>query len=336
MLQIGVWDERRGAPTPLPTPQAARYAEGVRRFDFDSGLAPYDLAACAAWHDLACFIDPLLLKRLMPVSARLRVPSRQRVCDILQLVNHIQQETLSKAGLAACPTPFVPCITLQGGGEISVMAEALDPELMHPKTEAERRLVAQLQVRWCSSRRGGLCCRAATASVHAPWHCWQVRTSVWPVPTGRPNAAANPQEGHARQQQRRAEERSAAAAMEADGPGSEAAGSSEQAPSTAGAAAAAGPGASGRDETRWGRCTYTRLPRLVKPPGASGAALTALNLDKTAALEAAAAAAGDPSGKALLGELQFAFIAFVFGQSLEGGAAEGLVMRETSWGCTLV
>jgi hypothetical protein len=34
----------------------------------------------------------------------------------------------------------------QVGGEISVMAEALDPDLMQPRTEAERRLVAQLQV----------------------------------------------------------------------------------------------------------------------------------------------------------------------------------------------
>lgn len=49
-------------------PQAGRYAEGVRRFDFDSGLAPYDLAACATWHDLSCFIDEPLLQRLMPVS----------------------------------------------------------------------------------------------------------------------------------------------------------------------------------------------------------------------------------------------------------------------------
>lgn len=42
---------------------------------------------------------------------------------------------------------IVPPTHLQPGGEISVMGEALDPDLMHPRTEAERRLVAQLQVR---------------------------------------------------------------------------------------------------------------------------------------------------------------------------------------------
>lgn len=47
--------------------QVARYAEGVRRFDFDAGLAPYDLAACARWRDLSCFIDEQLLKKLLPV-----------------------------------------------------------------------------------------------------------------------------------------------------------------------------------------------------------------------------------------------------------------------------
>jgi A1 cistron-splicing factor AAR2 len=69
------------------------------------------------------------------------------------------------------------------------------------------------------------------------------------------------------------------------------------------------------------------LPRLVKTPGASGAELTALNLDKTAALEEAASQTGDPSGKALLGELQFAYITFLFGQSLEGARSIGAVAQ---------
>lgn len=51
----------------LAPPQVERYAAGVRRFDFDAGLAPYDLSACARWHDLSCFIDEPLLKRLLPV-----------------------------------------------------------------------------------------------------------------------------------------------------------------------------------------------------------------------------------------------------------------------------
>jgi hypothetical protein len=81
---------------------------------------------------------------------------------------------------------------------------------------------------------------------------------------------------------------------------------------------AGGERAARQAKARWGRCFYTRLPRLVKALGAQGAELTALNLDKSAALEAAMASIGDVSGKALLAELQFAYIAFLFGQSLEG------------------
>ena len=74
----------------------------------------------------------------------------------------------------------------------------------------------------------------------------------------------------------------------------------------------------GKAQARWGRCFYTRLPRAVRAPGVQGAALTALNLDKTAALEQALGGLGDASGQQLLGELQFAYVAFLCGQSLEG------------------
>eukprot|EP00878_Enallax_costatus_P017015 GHUV01017863.1.p1 GENE.GHUV01017863.1~~GHUV01017863.1.p1 ORF type:complete len:319 (+),score=153.78 GHUV01017863.1:49-1005(+) len=82
---------------------------------------------------------------------------------------------------------------------------------------------------------------------------------------------------------------------------------------------------------RGSRCRYTALPRLLKVPGTSAAQLTALNMDKTGLLEQAmqrySSSSGssgsphqrdDPQGIQLVGELQFAFIAFVFGQSLEG------------------
>ena len=63
-----------------------------------------------------------------------------------------------------------------------------------------------------------------------------------------------------------------------------------------------------------GDAAFTR----VRAPGVQGAALTALNLDKTAALEQALGGLGDASGQQLLGELQFAYVAFLCGQSLEG------------------
>ena len=79
-----------------------------------------------------------------------------------------------------------------------------------------------------------------------------------------------------------------------------------------------------------GRCFYTRLPtRLVKQPGLSAAELTARNLDKSPVLldaveawwggrflPSTAGGVGPLAG--LLGELQFAFVAFVYGQSLDG------------------
>jgi hypothetical protein len=83
---------------------------------------------------------------------------------------------------------------------------------------------------------------------------------------------------------------------------------------------------------------------VLKLQGATPAQLTALNVDKTSLLQQAAAryqqppSTGDSStggstaqpaqhgeavrGLEVVGELQFAFIAFVFGQSLEGGCVD--------------
>jgi len=175
-------------------------------------------------------------------------------------------------------TTHAPHRLTQVGGEISLMAEALDPDLMQPRTEAERKLVQQLQ-------EGHARQQERTAALHA--------TPMDTAPMDTDTAAA-----------------AAAAAAQ----GSEVSTSAgEQHGGSSGSCAAAG-----SDQTRWGRCFYTRLPRLVKAPGAQGAELTALNLDKTAALEQVAAAGGDSSGKRLLGELQFAYLAFLLGQSLEG------------------
>ena len=44
-----------------------RYACGVRNFDFDAGLAPYNFAAYGAWLELAGGISPETLERLLPV-----------------------------------------------------------------------------------------------------------------------------------------------------------------------------------------------------------------------------------------------------------------------------
>ncbi|XP_057441952.1 uncharacterized protein LOC130733724 isoform X3 [Lotus japonicus] len=64
-------------------------------------------------------------------------------------------------------------------------------------------------------------------------------------------------------------------------------------------------------------CYYTTIPRVVKCKGISGQELTSLNLDKTQLLETLLAKDYGGSEDLLLGELQFAFIAFLMGQSLE-------------------
>lgn len=53
----------------LPT-QAGRYAAGVARFDFDRGLAPYDLARYGQWAGLSCHISAAVLQQLLPVSKK--------------------------------------------------------------------------------------------------------------------------------------------------------------------------------------------------------------------------------------------------------------------------
>ncbi|KAG5081252.1 hypothetical protein GLYMA_02G247400v4 [Glycine max] len=64
-------------------------------------------------------------------------------------------------------------------------------------------------------------------------------------------------------------------------------------------------------------CYYTSIPHVVKCKGISGQELTSLNLDKTHLLETLLTKDYGDSEDLLLGELQFAFIAFLMGQSLE-------------------
>jgi len=49
--------------------EAGRYASGVRRFEFDSQLAPYDFSRWPAWRALSDAITPADLQRLTPARA---------------------------------------------------------------------------------------------------------------------------------------------------------------------------------------------------------------------------------------------------------------------------
>ncbi|KAI5684353.1 hypothetical protein M9H77_05581 [Catharanthus roseus] len=64
-------------------------------------------------------------------------------------------------------------------------------------------------------------------------------------------------------------------------------------------------------------CYYTSIPRVIKHKGLSGQELTNLNVDKTQLLESILLKEYGGAEDLLLAELQFAFIAFLMGQSLE-------------------
>ncbi|XP_028794826.1 protein AAR2 homolog isoform X1 [Neltuma alba] len=64
-------------------------------------------------------------------------------------------------------------------------------------------------------------------------------------------------------------------------------------------------------------CYYTSVPSVIKCKGMQGQELTSLNLDKTQLLETLLEKDYGGSEDLLLGELQFAFVAFLMGQSLE-------------------
>ncbi|XP_068637838.1 uncharacterized protein [Aristolochia californica] len=62
---------------------------------------------------------------------------------------------------------------------------------------------------------------------------------------------------------------------------------------------------------------YTIIPNIVKQKGISGEELTSMNLDKTQLLETILTKNFGGEEDLILGELQFAFIAFLMGQSLQ-------------------
>ncbi|KAK9846229.1 hypothetical protein WJX84_010289 [Apatococcus fuscideae] len=61
------WDASVEALTDLPDQdEVDRYTLGVRRYDFDAGLAPYNLSAYATWQRLSGHITPAVIEQLQP------------------------------------------------------------------------------------------------------------------------------------------------------------------------------------------------------------------------------------------------------------------------------
>ncbi|KAG2496037.1 hypothetical protein HYH03_005959 [Edaphochlamys debaryana] len=227
--------------------EAERYALGVRRYDFDAGLAPYNLHAWRQWVALTDRLDAEVIAALQPLGGS--------IC------------TATEASNAECD------------------AEA------GPESAAEARLREQL--------REGREARARAAAAAAGAGDTAAGTSV-----GADSASGS------------------GSAMEVDAgstavtPGSAPAPAST--PGQGDGGAAEGPtGGGGAGNKGPGRCFYTALSRLIKKEGLTPAQLTAANLDRTAQLEAAAGRWGGDACR-LVGEAQFAFAAFVFGQSMQG------------------
>ncbi|PIN03806.1 mRNA splicing factor [Handroanthus impetiginosus] len=80
-------------------------------------------------------------------------------------------------------------------------------------------------------------------------------------------------------------------------------------------------------------CYYTAIPRVVKHKGMCGTELTNLNIDKTQLLESILMKEYGGDEDSLLAELQFAFIVFLMGQSLEAFLQWKLLVS-LLFGCT--
>lgn len=52
----------------LPSAQVERYAEGMRRFDFDAGLAPYQLDTYSLWQRLTPHVTAAAISRIAPAQ----------------------------------------------------------------------------------------------------------------------------------------------------------------------------------------------------------------------------------------------------------------------------
>jgi A1 cistron-splicing factor AAR2 len=62
--------------------EAERYAAGVRRMEFDSGLAPYNLALVQTWKELTSCLSPSVIDRLMPVSGSISIMAESSDADL--------------------------------------------------------------------------------------------------------------------------------------------------------------------------------------------------------------------------------------------------------------
>ena len=179
----------------------------MRRFDFDAGLAPYDLASYGQWRALSDLLTPAVLERLSPAQARppptpwscvsrhgtllLTCPDTYHMHGVLpwlrcnkaeSALNFALAKSLGSRHLARSALQLKRrsrphalrlhfCLALQGA-HFSVTAEA-DPALTAPRSPAEARLAAQLTGAAPAAARPAGALHEARLYAHAPVMIWR-------------------------------------------------------------------------------------------------------------------------------------------------------------------
>ncbi|GIL90161.1 hypothetical protein Vretifemale_17867 [Volvox reticuliferus] len=252
-----------GDLNPFAALQAQQYSLGVRRYEFDWGLAPYNLHAWQQWRDLTSCLHARVVDEIQPVGGN--------ICTA-------EEVALDDQGLEP------------GGRGDGVAGRS--------GREAEVRLRQQL-------REGQATRRAAATKIQTEASAAGAAKADTPI---EPCSSA----ALSRYGGEDMKEETTAGRTETGG-GTEERGPSQRAGNDGAA------GRSHRPNPGLCRCFYSEIPRLVKAAGLNPAQLTALNMDRSRQMEALAAARWGGDMVAVVGEMQFAFIAFIFGQSLQGG-----------------
>lgn len=73
-VEVWRWSDYHEALMRLPDEEEEeRYRQGVKRFDFDAGLAPYDLRSLGVWRSLSRYLDGEAIHKLSPSSGGISI-----------------------------------------------------------------------------------------------------------------------------------------------------------------------------------------------------------------------------------------------------------------------
>ncbi|MEW5306662.1 MAG: hypothetical protein WDW36_009113 [Sanguina aurantia] len=326
--------------------EAERYAHGVRRFDFDASLAPYNLNSLRQWRGLSCHISGDVIARLSPVGGVISVTAGGEELDEgapktaaeARLVSQLKAGREGAAPPAAGLPPADPMSTsLQPAAalEPTATAMAVDHSPAASPTSASDTATPASGPHSCALTSPtptaplglGLTPpgRSSTASAHAAGATsTSTTTAAGDMTTATTTSTVNGTTTTTTTTTVSPTTSTITPIMPTPTADTVVSGSSSA--SSGGSGSGAG-GAPAGTSTASG-CAYTAIPRLVKGAGLTPAQLTSMNLDKSVLLTqllqrqrqhgGGGSSSSADGGLPLLGELQFAFVAFLYGQSLQG------------------